>query len=165
MEGSWTMESVCVNAYLNVYPLNGVFQRIRWHKIFVVIRVRTITSYVRDNGATTVPARHMWETGSLNWVQFVLQWFIRFLKFAEITEFNESSTPFRKNSNDLRSAIPGDAPSMKIIKWTEIWSIIPNFNNNGSSNIKHFIVGFVRVIICHMNKVGSLKTNGDFIVL
>ena len=129
MEGSWTMESVCVNAYFNVYSLNGVFQRIRWHKIFVVIRVRTIASYVRDNGATTVPARHMWETGSLNWAQFVLQWFSRFLKFAEITELNESSTPFRKNSNDLRSAIPGDAPSMKIIKWTEIWSIIPNFNN------------------------------------
>ena len=29
----------------------------------------------------------------------MLQWFIRFPEFAEITEFNESSAPFRKNSN------------------------------------------------------------------
>ena len=33
--------------------------------------------------------------GSLNWAQFMLQWFIRFLAFAESTD---SSTPFRKNS-------------------------------------------------------------------
>ena len=29
----------------------------------------------------------------------MLQWFIRFPEFAEFTEFNESSAPFRKNSN------------------------------------------------------------------
>ena len=34
----------------------------------------------------------------LNWVQFMLQLFIRFPEFAEFTEFNESSAPFRKNS-------------------------------------------------------------------
>ena len=32
------------------------------------------TSCVRDQDATTVPAWHMWETGSLNWAQFMLQW-------------------------------------------------------------------------------------------
>ena len=45
------------------------------------------TSCVRDQDATTVPARHMWETGSLNWVLFMLQWFIRFPEFAEFSEF------------------------------------------------------------------------------
>ena len=50
------------------------------------------TSCVRDQDATTVPARHMWETGSFNWTLFMRQWFIIFL------EFNESSSPFRKNS-------------------------------------------------------------------
>ena len=39
----------------------------------------------------------MWETGSLNWAQFMLQWFIRLPEF-EFTEFSESSVPFRKNS-------------------------------------------------------------------
>ena len=36
----------------------------------------------------------------------MLQWFIRFPEFAEITEFNESYAPFRKNSNNLLYAIP-----------------------------------------------------------
>ena len=45
------------------------------------------TSCVRDQNATTVPARHMWKTWSLNWAQFMLQWFIRFPKFAEFSEF------------------------------------------------------------------------------
>ena len=49
---------------------------------------------VRDQVATTVPARHVWETGSLNWAQFMLQWFIRFPEFAEFND--ESSAPFRK---------------------------------------------------------------------
>ena len=49
----------------------------------------TATSCVRDWHTTTVPARHMWDFGSLNWAQFVLQWFI---SFSEFTEFSESST-------------------------------------------------------------------------
>ena len=32
------------------------------------------TSCVRDQDATTASARHMWETGSLNQAQFMLQW-------------------------------------------------------------------------------------------
>ena len=53
-------------------------------------RARTrcpFTSCVRDQDTTTAPARHMWETGSLNWAQFMLQQFIRFPGFAEFSEF------------------------------------------------------------------------------
>ena len=60
-------------------------------KIFV-IRVKglkPVTSCVRVQDATTAPARHIWETVSWNWAH---------VEFAEITEFNESSAPFRKNS-------------------------------------------------------------------
>ena len=52
-------------------------------------RVRTChpaTSCVRDQDVTTVPARYMWKTGSLNWNQFMLQLFIRFPGFAEFSE-------------------------------------------------------------------------------
>ena len=41
------------------------------------------TSCVKDQNATTVSARHMWETGSLNWAKFMLKWFIRFAEFSE----------------------------------------------------------------------------------
>ena len=41
-------------------------------------------SCVRDQDATIEPARHMSETGSLNWAQFMLQ---RFINFPEFTEF------------------------------------------------------------------------------
>ena len=54
-----------------------------------------VTSCVRGQDATTATARHMWEAGSLNWAQFMLQWFMRFPEFAD---FNKSSAPFRKNS-------------------------------------------------------------------
>ena len=62
----------------------------------------TATSCVRDQHATTTPARHMWEIGSLNWAQFMLQWFI---SFSEFTEFSESSAPFRKNYSVFRTVI------------------------------------------------------------
>ena len=45
------------------------------------------SSCVRDHDATSSPARHVWEIGSLNWHQFMLQWFIRI------------PVPFRENSN------------------------------------------------------------------
>ena len=56
------------------------------------------TSRVRDQDATTVPARHMRETVSLNLVQFILQWFI---KFAEFSEFL-----FHSGENPLDRVIP-----------------------------------------------------------
>ena len=48
---------------------------------------RPSTSRVRDQDATTVPAWHLWETRSFNWAQFMLQWFIRYPEFAELSEF------------------------------------------------------------------------------
>ena len=35
----------------------------------------------------------------LFWTQFKLWLFLRFSEFAEFTDFNERSAPFRKNSN------------------------------------------------------------------
>ena len=39
--------------------------------------------------------KNMWKIGSLNWLQFMLKWFIRFPKFAEFTEllFDLGKTP------------------------------------------------------------------------
>ena len=45
------------------------------------------TSCVRDQDATPVSAWHMWDTGSLNWAQFMLQWLIRFPEFTEFCDF------------------------------------------------------------------------------
>ena len=45
------------------------------------------TSCVIPWDATTAPARHMLYTGSLNWAQIILHWFIRFPEFAEFSEF------------------------------------------------------------------------------
>ena len=54
-------------------------------KIFVITvkGLEPATSYVIDQNGTTVPARHMWETASLNQLQFMRQWFIRFPEFTE----------------------------------------------------------------------------------
>ena len=40
-----------------------------------------------DQDATTTSARRLWERGSLNGAQFMLQWFVQFPEFAEFTEF------------------------------------------------------------------------------
>ena len=72
--------------------------RIQWQNYLSLKGFEPATSCIRDQDATTAPARHMWKTVSLNWAQFMLQWFIKFPEFTEITEFNESSAPFRKNS-------------------------------------------------------------------
>ena len=69
-------------------------------KIFVIIDkgLEPATNHLLCKDATTAPSRHMWETRSLNWFQFMLQWFIRFPGF---TEFNESSAPFRKKLHNV----------------------------------------------------------------
>ena len=51
-------------------------------KIFV-ITVKGLKPATWDQNAPTAPATHMWETGSLNWAQFMFQWFIRFPEFTE----------------------------------------------------------------------------------
>ena len=55
----------------------NVFHWIQGLKIYDINRTRTChpaTSCVRDQHDTTAPARHMWETGSLNQAQFMLHW-------------------------------------------------------------------------------------------
>ena len=90
-----TPHGVCFfGVFSSMFPW---IQRIQWQDI-VAITVKglePVTSCIRDQDATTDPARHMWETGSSSWAQLILQWFIR---FPEFSEFNESSVPFRKNS-------------------------------------------------------------------
>ena len=78
----------------SVNSLNSVTKIFDYSKM--IRTCYTATSCVRDQDATTAPVWHMWETGSLNSAQFMLQWFISFPEFAE---FSESSAPFRKNSN------------------------------------------------------------------
>ena len=88
----------------NIYKALEFFLNVSLNSGNSVTRIFVITvkglelaiSCLRDQHATTAPARHLWKTGSLNWLQFMLQWFIR---FPEFPEFNESSallgkTPF-----------------------------------------------------------------------
>ena len=81
---------------------NGVFPK--WLSLNPVIDnifvkkggFKPTTSCTRDRDDITVPWKHRWQRGSLNWPWFMPQWFIG---FPEFTEFSESSTSFRKNSN------------------------------------------------------------------
>ena len=64
---------VTLEFFLNVFHW---IQRIQWQKIYGINRTRTChtaTSCVRDQHATTAPARYMCEIGSLKWAQFMLQ--------------------------------------------------------------------------------------------
>ena len=70
-QNSWHTPMKTMEIFLNVFAVKGL---------------EPATSCVRDQDATTVPARHMWETGSLNWAQFMLHWFIRFPEFTEFSE-------------------------------------------------------------------------------
>ena len=79
-----------------VYPKSFSLNSVKKNDIKRTRACHPATSCVRDQHATTAPARHSWEIVSLNWAQFMLQWFISFFEF---TEFSESSAPFRKNSN------------------------------------------------------------------
>ena len=65
-----------------MFSLNSV------RKIFVItVKGFKPATCIRNQDATTAPVRHIWETESLNWFQFMLQWFIRFPEFAEFTVF------------------------------------------------------------------------------
>ena len=57
-------------------------------------RVRTCHLLCKRLGCYSAPARHTWETGSLNWTQFMLQWLIRF------PEFIKRSAPFRESPRE-----------------------------------------------------------------
>ena len=95
-----TARSVCIP--LECFLVPKYFHCIQWQKYFHYLKgLKPATSCVRDQDASTAPARQMWETGSLNRGQFMLQWFIRFPEFNEFTYFNERSAPFRKKSNKI----------------------------------------------------------------
>ena len=80
--GDWNYESFLFEFSLHVFIKFS--DKIFW---ITLKGFEAATSCVRDQGATTVPARLGRETGSLNRLQFMLlQWFII---FPEITEFNE----------------------------------------------------------------------------
>ena len=50
----------------------------------------------------------------------MLQWFIKFHEFAEITEFNESFAPYRKNSIvNLSGSKIYSLPTSEIRYWLE----------------------------------------------
>ena len=65
-------------------------------KIFVITVKVPATSCARDQDAITASERHIWETGSSNWSQFMLQWFDRLIEFAE---FSGIPATHGKNSN------------------------------------------------------------------
>ena len=48
---------------------------------------------------------------SLDWAQFMLQWFVTFPQFAEFTVFNEGSAPCGKNSKCLKTRLTRKARS------------------------------------------------------
>ena len=68
--------------------------------IFVITAkgLEPANSCVTDKDVTTAPARHMWETGSLNWVKVMVQWFqiplIRWIHWIQWKFW--SICPFRK---------------------------------------------------------------------
>ena len=67
----WTTTKRLLEFFLNV-SLNSANSMTK-----IVIAVKGLvpaTSWVRDQDATTAPARYMWEKGSLNQAQFMLQW-------------------------------------------------------------------------------------------
>ena len=88
-----TRSSNLMELFLNVFT---EFSEFSDHKYSSLKGLDPGGSCVRDQDATTAPTRHIWEMGSLNWRLFMLQWFIAFPEFAEITDFNASSAQFRK---------------------------------------------------------------------
>ena len=104
-------------------------------KIFVITvnGFKHAISCVRDQDATTAPARHTLETGSLNWAQFML------LRFIRWSEFNESSAPFRKNSNEKSKWTKSNSAEYgKYVLCRKIHSkfrLILNLPNDSSNNV------------------------------
>ena len=80
------LQSAKYLSFPQIFSLNSLNSMTKF-SVITLKGLEPATSCVRDQDATTAPARHMCETGSLNWPQFKLQWFIRFPEFAEFSEF------------------------------------------------------------------------------
>ena len=69
--------------FIGVFP--KCFHRIQWQKCLLTVKgFEPATSCVRDQGVTTAPARHMWETGSLNWAPIASV-------IVKVAEFSETA--------------------------------------------------------------------------
>ena len=91
---AWNMTRNSVNfVQLMEFSLNVFTEFVEYSDKNICLyskRARTChqtTSCVKDQDATSVSARYMWKTGSLNWAHFMLPWFIWFPEFVEFTEF------------------------------------------------------------------------------
>ena len=95
------------NVFTEMNSLNSII------KIFVTKRARTSHLLCKrpDQDATTAPVRHMWETRSLNWAQFMLQWFI--------TESSESSAWFRKTALAWKKSRTRNKSSVELRRFIE----------------------------------------------
>ena len=56
-----------------------------------IIRTWSTTWEKKRAGFTTETERHLYQRGSSNWPQFMLQWLMRFPEFAQFTEFEFQS--------------------------------------------------------------------------
>ena len=61
---------------------------------------KSATLCAKYQDVTTQPKKHGYQTGSLNWLQFMLFWLIR---FPELAENNECSAPFGASISYLSS--------------------------------------------------------------
>ena len=76
----------------------------------------------------------------------MLQWFVRINEFAEFTEFNDSSAPFRKNSN-VPEIIPSNTTNQISPSWTQAVSL-EFFTNSTMQEIQ--IANFVSNEVCNL---------------
>ena len=81
------------------------------------------TSCIWGQDATTELPRHVWESRSFNWPQFMLQWLIRFPGFVEFTEF-----PFYLGKTPLCKWECHTCTTYKTEK-TEIINVIASFTS------------------------------------
>ena len=104
------------------------------------------TSCVRAQHATTVPAEYMWETGTLNWTQFMLQWLSVSLNSVKVTLYL-GKTPVKHQTevNDCRllhqktprfhnlSSFPLNLSSCYVLQYLIVFN-----NNNCNNNLFRF---------------------------
>ena len=93
------------------------------------------TSCVRDQDPTTVLARHMWETGSLIWAKFMLQWFISFPAFTKFSEFlfHLGKTPMRVIGVERMCCENVVISKLHSFSWNECYCIRTAFKQSISS--------------------------------
>ena len=131
-------------------------------KVFVITvkGIEPAISCVRDQDATTVLARHRRQTGSLNWLQFMLQWFIRFPGIAEFREnsinilLSKSKTMDQREINNKRETWFLNSGTYLYLKVTTIyfWSNTcnkPKQQCDRASTEKYQISNFsFTIVIC-----------------